>query len=87
MGLVSDEFSISRMQRHVQRKLRKTPKYGPVIIDRPVKSIGRFYVKLPFNYKKQAVAFSRIAGSLPRPLIEKEYRRFESVAKYVNFTG
>ena len=56
-----------------------------VFIERPIRSIGRFFKDLPRDEQKKAKEWARTAGSLPRPVLEAEYYRLERVVEYANY--
>jgi hypothetical protein len=78
-----------RVDTWTPREMRPHP-YGPrqeqaPIQQRPVRSIGRFFGDLPREVQKNARAFARIAGRMPRPQIIENVKIFERKAKYANY--
>lgn len=55
------------------------------VIERPIRSIGRLFGRLPKSEQDHAKVFARNAGREARPVLEKEYRRLESVVRYSNY--
>lgn len=58
---------------------------GPVIIMKPVHSIGRFYDKLNSVAKKQAQGLHRQAPRMASVKIQSEYYRLERMSRVSNF--
>lgn len=92
MGMVSDAFKRKRMQLHVARPLRVSwnrtapQTKQPVFIDRPIRSIGRFFGKLPIDVAREAKKM-KYQGHRDRPWLEAQYYHFERVIKYANYTS
>lgn len=86
MGKVYSAFKRNRAMLHVPKVLKnrsQTPQ--AVFIERPIRSIGRLYGKLPPDERARARRM-RYEGHRPRAWLEGQYKRFERITKYANFT-
>lgn len=54
-------------------------------IERPIRSIGRFYAKLPAADKTFARKLARNACRLPKHELETEYYRLKGIAEHANY--
>ncbi len=50
------------------------------IVERPIRSIGRFFARLPENEQKIAIRLAKQADRTPKHKLESEYYRLERLA-------
>ena len=86
MGIVYNAFKRNRAQLYKARTLKEREQSTqPVFIARPIKSIGRFYGKLPLVQQVEAKQLRYKAGRVSSAFLQAEYHRLERISRYANF--
>lgn len=85
-GIVSQAFNTARTQKHAERAMRlKQPKFSKPWVERPVRSIGRFYDKLDRAGRQSAKTVAKIACKAGAQSLQSVYYRLERIARHINY--